>query len=113
MSEFKNGDWVVSHNGSCSRISCDEEAKALSTVYKEYYEMWQPKAGDYCWFYSPTEYNRSYYKDRINLKFGRFEKYVEDRVEPYRFKDVDGVDHSATHCEPYIGTIPTIIKDSQ
>ena len=37
------------------------------------------KAGDYCWFYSPTEYNRSYYKDRINIKFGIFESYVEDR----------------------------------
>ena len=69
------------------------------------------KAGDYCWFYSPTEYNRSYYKDRINIKFGIFESYVEDRVEPYRFKDVDGVDHSATHCEPYIAPLPTIIKE--
>ena len=115
MEEFKVGDWVRStkylHMAPCKVESIFESnerkgdfgLKSHGTVhYASEAELWQPKEGEWCWFCSVNG----------NSELGQFiEEFFEGR---YRYK-LNGTNSifncDAVRCEPFIGKLPTFLKD--
>lgn len=87
LGEFKVGDWVkvtLVHNKSHSFI-----VKYSSTWDQpEHYtkELWKPQPGEWCWF------NHGYH---INPTLIKYTNQCTDK------------------CEPFIGTLPSLIKDKE
>jgi len=112
--EFKIGDWVRHSNGKPFKIKAFEFGNFVpeSTLYKfgaEYHpsyikELWQPEVGEYCWTY--TTYDNDYPKDYFPIRVRSIENnkicYIRDGSVRYAIlKD----------CEPFIGELPSFIKD--
>ena len=108
--KFKVGEWVRSKENKFdfSLVSIDTEKfyKALGSNFEDEWELWQPKEGEWCWFwylncspvlaqcsgYDGEDYEAIEYSNSINGK--RIE-----RVSIY------------SYCEPFIGNLPSFIKE--
>lgn len=62
-------------------------------------ELWQPKEGEWCWMWNDG-FDKPYLEKLMKIdKNGKFyAKSVGDRFK---------------HCEPFIGELPSFIKDKQ
>jgi len=104
---FKVGDWVVSkHTGEvclCEKIDGDDfysnENKWHITTS---YSSWQPKEGEWCWFYD-SEYPLSY----ILCKFETFDNGFWCRPN---FSDTM---ERFNGCEPFIDELPSFLKENR
>lgn len=100
---FKVGDWVID-NGNIYRFvepsSEDSYKKSLETL-----ELWHPKEGEWCWFMFSDKY------ELRCLTLGKFIGFKADKDLRYTYSDVDGEIFSADVCEPFIGELPTLLKD--
>ena len=106
MSSFKPGDWIKSTRYPNLRpvqiISIYESntrpgilgLKSKGTVlYSDEVELWKPKVGEWCWFWNQSDINLS-----ISPHIGQYGN-LSYSLEFY------------DNCEPFIGQLPTFIKD--
>ena len=110
MSSFKPGDWVIASK-VCKKpkkftiIAKLKKIKSVSTYaypyiledgnYCETVKLWQPKVGEWCWFWDEN-YTTSILAKFENISNGLF---VENHGNIFEY------------CEPFIGQLPTHLKD--
>lgn len=115
MEEFKVGDWV-------RKEPFLFEQEVYQLAYSDFYgvgrksdsffenlEPWQPKEGEWCWFYTNTSKGRRF----INPQLGKFQNLVEQDTNTYK----NGYRYIADigfykQCEPFIGELPTFLKET-
>lgn len=104
--KFKKGDWVV-HNGVVKRVTkaidgyIDSLDNAVAVIMKEEsLELWKPKEKEYFWYENDlVKFDEIKGNGEILLKSARGRSYYVSA----NFKE---------YCEPFIGQLPTYIKDS-
>ena len=90
---MKVGDWVTNTEGFLFRVT-------ENNMYaSDDFTFWQPKEGEWCWFYSPFWTDKKPILDTFKC------------IEENKFRTGSGV--QTTHCEPFIGKLPSFIKDKQ
>jgi len=106
---FKVGDWCY-HENSIKQIDfidedtiCGDESIMISFTNNSYgytsdCELWQPKEGEWCWFYS--ELNERPYIDKFITMKGDYYKTLWWN-DNFQF------------CEPFIGELPSFLKESR
>ena len=92
MSSFKPGDWVYIPSLNT------EPAQYRSDLCHLGLELWQPKVGEWCWFWNVTNFDAP--------TLSRFCG-MQDKL----FRCTNSKQNLFTHCEPFIGQLPTSIKD--
>ena len=92
MSSFKPGDWVYIPSLNT------EPAQYRSDLCHLGLELWQPKVGEWCWFWNVTNFDAP----TLSKFYG-----MQDKL----FKCTNSKQNLFTHCEPFIGQLPTSIKD--
>lgn len=106
---FKIGDWVRTYDNliyTLTQIYGEDEECELDGVCIELLsniELWQPKEGEWCLFshYEIAEYaTLSRFKECMYGTDG-YTQYVNEQNCVY------------DRCEPFIGTLPTFIKDKE
>jgi len=112
--KFKVGDWVRVINSSIIFPILEENVSrykninsnwdfndGYDTYPKQKLEPWQPKLGEWCWFYAHIEGE--------HLSLGKF---LRRNGESYVYYDIALDEEVITfYCEPFIGTLPSIIKN--
>ena len=105
--QFKVGDWVI------PKVADDFKPRKITKIvdndfiesedlmgYMIDFELWQPKEGEWCWFWN--------YTDTPN--FMMFNGITEDNL--YNgITCIGGCDIEFDYCEPFIGELPSFIKD--
>ena len=128
MSSFKPGNWVILSSSSDSRSLAQVKETYLdsnkSKLYwpsenstavcseMQYYELWQPEVGEWCWFW-----NKCMDIDQ-SPRLAQFHLIVEELQEPMDFPAFYQTKYKTIKlgylydfCEPFIGQLPTFIKD--
>lgn len=111
MNLFKPDDWIILSNSSDSRsLAQVKETYSNSNKAKlywpsenstavcsemQYYELWQPKVGEWCWFWDEN-YTTAILAKFENISNGLFVEHHGNIFE---------------YCEPFIGQLPTHLKD--
>ena len=98
--KFKVGDWVRAPSGSIYQIN------ETNTIHgTEHFTPWQPEPSEWCWFHNGTVESLYFYKFHSIISEG----YIADIP-----KDIEHIMTSQIfkYCEPFIGKLPTIIKDT-
>ena len=127
MNSFKPGDWVIASK-VCEKpkkfttIAKLKKIKSVFTYaypyiledgnYCEAVELWQPKPNEWCWFWDKhTDIAQS-------PRLAQFHLIVEELQKPMDFPAFYQIKYKATKlgylydfCEPFIGQLPTSIKD--
>ena len=108
MSEFKVGDWVTVKGTLASDIfkltDKEVEHKEILLAHfrfgEETWSHWQPKVGEWCWFYNTGE----------GKPFcGKFVTAIQrNNSILYRAHNAW---HECEYCEPFIGELPSWIKE--
>lgn len=115
--KFKVGDWVIDKKRKHKPFmvtSSDLEADSPNYV-KIDCELWQPKPGEWCWFWNePSDIP-------ILAKLISIEYFLERPTE-YKIKTPSYISETVyscmtymyfKNCEPFIGQLPTNLKDSK
>ena len=107
MSSFKPGDWVrhiaFKSKHKCISINDGEfddkvsvtNSHSFDNEFMIDYELWQPKVGEWCWFWDEN-YTTAILAKFENISNGLFVEYHGNIFD---------------YCEPFIGQLPTHIKD--
>lgn len=110
--KFKVGDWVIVNNviqqivdmnpENDYNIACDMLETTDDYVPMESADLWQPKEGEWCWFYNDTETGE-------DTTLGVFKS---KRGSAYNCKPIDREEIITFFCcEPFIGKLPSFPKD--
>ena len=113
MEQFKVGDWVKTKAGFIKQISCltgdkcdtlsiGNTSVGINVVFKNEIELWQPKEGEWCWFWNSALgiWFISTLKD-----FGECNNSIQYRC--------NSVYYMCEKCEPFFGELPSSLKDKQ
>ena len=120
MNSFKPGDWVKYKDQQDTTIY--KVINILSnglidiedTIVDKYdIELWQPKVGEWCWFWNKDmDTNQS-------PRLAQFHLMTEELQKPMDFPAFYQTKYKATKlgylydfCEPFIGQLPTSLKDN-
>jgi hypothetical protein len=101
--QFEVGDWIMnSYTKTIKQYSYNDLAydnKYDGTdMESKHWSLWQPQPGEYVWV-----------KPAYKLPF--FAKFISTTSEG-RYEYTDGDDYyTSDNCEPFIGTLPTFIKE--
>lgn len=101
--KFKVGDWVRSEEYGVIQLTpknVDSYNKYTDTHIKGsgvYAELWQPKAGDWCWFWD---------SDNFPPKLRQFKRLLISNKHQYESFQT----FTYIHCEPFLGKLPTTLK---
>lgn len=104
--KFKVGDWVRDSYGNIQLIErilpCDRHKeniwfKHAGAAFSTELKHWTPQPGEWCWFWDAHH--------TIPV-IRRFKKEADSE---YPYKAIDDVSYE--NCEPFIGTLPTHLKD--
>lgn len=129
MQNFKVGDWVISSRYPKSPTIKIPDKHAIDTqifgtytssrgqahlLYAHECRQWQPTEGEWCWFFNDTTDVPTLAKlIEITTLFGRDKTY---NVKTPSCISETSYSYSRTmsfkHCEPFIGQLPTFIKDN-
>lgn len=119
MQNFKAGDWVI-HNGQFKKVkSCGGYAVIFDDLRESYCHqdscvLWQPKPGEWCWFWN------EYFDVPILAKLISIDS-VFGRPLEYKVKTPSCISEisynymsnmSFKKCEPFIGQLPSFLKDN-
>ena len=100
MQQFKDKDWLRVIAGHERPINSVFQIKSCLTRYKlSDVELWQPKEGEWCWFYDDTEGTPI---------FGRF--YKQDKDFGNCCYPQHQINSPYSYCEPFIGELPTFLQ---
>ena len=94
MNELKVGDWLVFEGKELFKASKEDLVSLVGCDL----ELWQPKEGEWCWFWD--------YKEP---EFKQFEQMCPIDRTNYITKQ-GGI---YGKCEPFIGELPSYIKDNE
>ena len=115
--KFKVGDWVV-HNGVIKQVTMTVNGlinsldKQLVVIKKEEsLELWQPRPGEWCWVYDKTT------RIPVLRKFVCMNTKGETDYTTAFPYEVENIDPSSIlhfrYIEPFIGQLPTILKETK
>ena len=95
--KFRVGDWIKSP--SAGIFQCKSQA-SLDNCKGNYgdWELWKPEVGEWCWFWNKgsSEPSLGQFKEEINGKY-----YVKRKIYAFDF------------CEPFIGELPSFLKENK
>lgn len=101
--EFKVGDWV--RNSRFGIVQIDRMDDGYLTKDNQYFrvcELWQPQEGE--WLIYPSSY------EGFSVgKFSHSEHHEDVNITLAIF--TDGSSFDISYCEPFIGQLPSFIKD--
>lgn len=101
ITKFKVGDWLHSDLEPPFKIIHEKQLIAILKRTDDYnLRLWQPQLNEWCIFYSE------------NAESFRVAKYKEKGIGKGKeglYKDMQG--NYFKYCEPYLGELPTILKD--
>ncbi len=89
MNSFKPGDWVDIPSLNTKPVQYRSDLCHLGL------ELWQPKVGEWCWFWDEN-YTTAILAKFENISNGLFVEHHGNIFE---------------YCEPFIGQLPTHLKD--
>ena len=110
MNPFKPGNWVrhiaFKSKHKCISINDGEfddkvsvtNSPSFDNEFMIDYELWHPKVGEWCWFWNVTDFDAP--------TLSRFCG-MQDKL----FRCTNSKQNLFTHCEPFIGQLPTSLKD--
>lgn len=109
---FKAGDWILVLKQDTQPIQIGkDDLKDFNKVEGEFHfnnaKLWQPKLLEYCWFWDKYDSNRTLAQFKDKTIGNKYHTIEDDR--PIKNKMNDNV---YDHCEPFIGTLPSCIKES-
>lgn len=104
MKQFKMGDWAMDESGKYSPFQVDEKDLSQLPVEHNYLlnncKSWQPQPGEWCWFWD--------HEDSLIV----LQKFVRHDVKnTFRATDLAGFEFNYLYCEPFIGELPSSLKD--
>ena len=108
MTNFKPEQWVINKytNEILQFFEVDEFAPTECYGKHDQYigslsklSIWQPKPGEWCWFWRVSDFDAPILSRFYNMK---------DNL----FTCTNSKQSLFTHCEPFIGQLPTTIKDN-
>ena len=107
MSTFKVGGWVRNTwLGTVKQYSYSDKAyddKYNGTANEsKHWEHWQPKPGEWCWFYD----DGCRFPILAKFKKAKIKKYGKDEALEYKGSQTGYY----SKCEPFIGELPNFIK---
>lgn len=107
MQQFKVGDWLIgkySKNPICietiGTTLTNSSVTINGTFSVDQFTLWQPKEGEWCWFWNSALgiWFISTLKD-----FGEYNNSIQYRC--------NSVYYICEKCEPFIGELPSSLKD--
>ena len=106
MSSFKPGDWVHIPSLNTKPVQYRSDLCHLGL------ERWQPEVGEWCWFWNKCM------DIAQSPRLAQFHLIVEELQKPMDFPAFYQIKYKATKlgylydfCEPFIGQLPTHLKD--
>ena len=108
---MKVGDWVIEKSNKELKQIKIEKSECLErklSLYERLCELWEPKEGEWCWFYDiiTDDKNKTPY-------LNQFQRRVMGINGKYTFECKNNNLQAFTYCEPFIGELPSFIKDKQ
>ena len=110
MQQFKVGNWVRMKllEGNLDvkpvQIQAFDSVDFIINGYKAASSdlvHWQPRQGEWCWFWN--EYSK------YTLTLGKLARYSEEEKLYFSYNGV--VYMSYEHCEPFVGELPSLLKE--
>ena len=111
MQSFKVGDWVINKTSKqriikkvtsvySDTVTVGNPTVGINVMLVKDLELWEPKLGEWCWFWN--------FNEMPTLE--QFSKYhnLDDHLGNYETLAVK----LYQHCEPFIGELPTYLKDN-
>ena len=112
---FKVGDWVRSksfeNDGNkellIKKLKVQQQVDFVNK-YQEEWEFWKPQEGEWCWFYFSESVS-----DHNCLTLGKFIGFrnKESNALFLEYYDTDNNIFASDMCEPFIGNLPSFIKE--
>ena len=104
MSNFKVGDWVSPMFGKTLQLK-ESHFKGISAMNTDWFndlKLWQPQKDEFVVLYN--------FSDGLQKSFrvAQFEQMAHGKGREGQYKDKQG--NYFTHCEPFIGTLPSFLK---
>ena len=100
--QFKECDWVIDlRDNNLKQVVNPNSPAALSDYIK-----WKPQQGEWCWFW-----NNDKQPFLAQLACLDDEEYITVQVLHGSLADLSDACFSFEYCEPFIGTLPTHLKD--
>lgn len=104
MNIYKEDDWLIEKEGHGRKPfkltpEIIDRASEEDKEWDNHFKRWQPNEGEWCWFWSDN------YTKPVLTKFIRLQKNVK-----YCYQTNE---RYFEHCEPFIGELPSTIKDHQ
>lgn len=124
--KFKVGDWVsnrqitsiikqiIRTSNNSDSLTVGNEQCGINVMLKTDVELWQPKAGEWCWFYNSLTATPTLSKlISIESIYERPEIYLAETPScvsktSYGYSSSMGF----KYCEPFIGQLPTSLKEN-
>ena len=108
--EFKVGDWVISNNQALKVEAINDMGNPCifdGTWLKEIgtHELWQPKEGEWCWL------NKELAKITSKDNDG-YVTFLKSNGTYSAYHKID-TNFISKYCEPFIGELPSFLKDKQ
>ncbi len=104
--QFKVGDWITRVEDNCSRqiISISENYYDMGKIIFDKniftYKLWQPQPNEWCWLYGKL----IKLTDISSIEYCQYITSVGDNDEA-------SYEYLQANCEPFIGILPTFLKD--
>ena len=116
MTNFKIGDWAVCpEDNKIFLIDGDYNGGYQSTEYWSGLDfiLWQPQPGEWCWFWNDNNYlpNLRQFSSCLKTIDGTTIHLIKQDKSTGILMSHCGIE-GYTHCEPFIGQLPTSLKDN-
>lgn len=101
MQQFKVGDWVRTPNRDIFQIKHEIELSGWEITLGGKAELWEPRAGEWCWFAGGCYGIPTVLRFLKRNSDTRYYGYLRDKFDFRVF----------SHCEPFIGELPSFLKE--
>lgn len=99
--QFKIGDWVETFGGPKLIKTNQDIEKFVSKKMTAEFSLWKPKPREWCWFFN---------KDRTPV-ISQFVEIEDGKYFASYPNEPNQLGSWYSHCEPFIGELPTHLKD--
>ena len=119
--KFKVGDWVVNKTSNQrivkkitstydDAVTVGDTEVGINVMLINDLELWQPKAGDWCWFWDYDNQPAIGKSNGVTPSSENCDFYMGNTSHPY---NIPHLFQGFVFCEPYIGQLPSVIKDNK
>ena len=103
MEQFKVWDWARDESDKYPPFQVDEDDLSQLPAEDNYllnnFKSWQPKVGEWCWFWNVDE------------AFPVLRQFTQMTEEGFYCANIIVCEWAYKHCAPFIGQLPKILKD--